>query len=260
MFRRRSSQSSQPTYEPYGAEHEPLLHALRQVLQRQLRSASETLPDPVTEASPDVEPTCAAIEAVLAHGFKSRQFYLFSVHPWSLVEHSEKLGAEEAEAVALARALGSSDDAKLRAWTYVHLNRRTLQPTLSALLADEALLTMMYLPTALLLREEARMMLLDLLRQLSSLSFRLGAAVGLTQHTRATAQPNWPTTSPVVTATAQQPFIVLLFNLQLSLLWQRLNNIKQFFCRHSGAPRFNIALHRCFTNQFNFKIGTGQFK
>ena len=45
--------------------------------------------------------------------------------------------------VARARAVGSTDAARLRAWLYLQLNRRCLQIQLASLLADTALLAMM---------------------------------------------------------------------------------------------------------------------
>ncbi|KAL3899672.1 MAG: hypothetical protein SGPRY_012604 [Prymnesium sp.] len=186
MLRRLSS----PLSLTCGAEEEPLLQAIRASLQQLIRAAAASLSSPVTEAIPQVEPFCDSLEAVLAHSFKTRQFYVFSVHPWALAELSERQGPAEAEAVALSRAIASADEKRLRAWMYVHLNRGSLESTLSCLTMDQSLLEMMYLPSALMLREETRMMLLDLLRQLSSLSFNLGAALGLSH---ALPQPHVPT-------------------------------------------------------------------
>jgi hypothetical protein len=81
MFKRRSSQPAQ--IEETMAEDAPLLKDMRQAIARMVKSASHSIPEPVTEASQDVEPLCATLEAVLAHGFKKRQFYLFSVSPAS---------------------------------------------------------------------------------------------------------------------------------------------------------------------------------
>ena len=41
----------------------------------------------------EAEGMCAALEELLAHRFKRRQFLLFSVHPWSLAEHAEALSS-----------------------------------------------------------------------------------------------------------------------------------------------------------------------
>ena len=42
------------------------------------------------------------------HKFKSKQFYMFTVQPWSLVEQTEEWGVPEAEAVKLARDVGKT--------------------------------------------------------------------------------------------------------------------------------------------------------
>ena len=68
------------------AEEEPLVLSLQRAFKALLRRAA-VLVD-LTEAASEVDAFCASLEAVLQHGFKSRQFYLFTVHPWSLVEQS----------------------------------------------------------------------------------------------------------------------------------------------------------------------------
>ena len=124
------------------AESEPLLLDLQKVLQALLRTAA-TL-HALTETATEVDAFCNSLEAVLGHKFKSKQFYLFTVHPWAMIEHSENYGAPEEDAVKLARSVGSSDAARLRAWTYVQLNQRSLQQSLCAILEDEALRAMFF--------------------------------------------------------------------------------------------------------------------
>ena len=63
------------------------------------RGTGKQVEPPLTEALSEVEGFCSALEALLAHGFKTRQFLLFTVHPWAFVEHSEKFGELNAEAV-----------------------------------------------------------------------------------------------------------------------------------------------------------------
>ena len=120
-----------PTSASVSAATEKLLSALQTATERLIRYATrgtgKQLEPPLSEALSEVEAVCVALEGVLAHGFKTRQFLLFTVHPWAFVEHSEKFGELNAEAVASARAVGSSDAARLRAWLYLQLNRRCLQ-------------------------------------------------------------------------------------------------------------------------------------
>ena len=159
------------------AEEEPLVLSLQRAFKALLRRAA-VLVD-LTEAASEVDAFCASLEAVLQHGFKSRQFYLFTVHPWSLVEQSEAWGEAEAEAVGIARSVGTSDVARLRAWIFIQLNQRSLQQALSSILEDEALRTTFYNEPALARRADCRQLLLDLLRPLRGLAFRLGVAAGL---------------------------------------------------------------------------------
>ena len=158
-------------------EESPLLLSLRRALQALLRKASTSFN--LTETAEEVDAFCGALEALLLHHFKSRQFYMFTCHPWSLVEQSESWGELEAESVALARNVGSSDPARLRAWIFVQLNQRSLQQSLGALLNDEGLRSTFFNDRALLLRQDCRQLLVDLLRPLRGLNFRLGAAAGL---------------------------------------------------------------------------------
>ena len=162
---------------PPPAEEDPLLLALQKALQALLRKAQNTYN--LTETASEVDAFCGCLEAVLQHKFKSKQFYMFTVHPWSLVEASESWGDAEAEAVQLAKGVGSSDAARLRAWIFVQLNQRSLQPSLTAILEDEALRQTFFHEAALMNRPDCRQLLLDLLRPLGGLSFRLGAAAGL---------------------------------------------------------------------------------
>ena len=82
---------------------ERLLTALQTATDRLIhyatRGTAKQVEPPLTEALSEVEGFCAALEAFLAHGFKTRQFLLFTVHPWAFVEHSEKFGELNAEAV-----------------------------------------------------------------------------------------------------------------------------------------------------------------
>ena len=48
----------------------------------------------LSEAHAAVEEAIAEVEAVLSDGFKRRQFLLFKVHPWTLLEHAENFDAE----------------------------------------------------------------------------------------------------------------------------------------------------------------------
>ena len=159
------------------AEDEPLLLTLQSAVKALLQTAQHL--SMLTENASEVEVFCNTLEPVLLHKFKSRQFGIFTVHPWALVEHSEHRGDAEAEAVRLARSVGSSDAARLRAWIYVQLNQRSLRQTLSELLDDQALRGMFFTEPALLNRLECRQLLSDLLRPLAGLSFRLGVAAGL---------------------------------------------------------------------------------
>ena len=65
------------------------------------RGTGKQVEPPLTEALSEVEAFCSSLEGLLAHGFKTRQFLLFTVHPWAFVEHSEKFGELNAEAVRL---------------------------------------------------------------------------------------------------------------------------------------------------------------
>ena len=82
---------------------EQLLTALQTATDRLIhyatRGTCKQVEPPLTEALSEVEGFCSALEALLAHGFKTRQFLLFTVHPWAFVEHSEKFGELNAEAV-----------------------------------------------------------------------------------------------------------------------------------------------------------------
>ena len=82
---------------------EALLTALQTATDRLVRYATrgtgKQVEPPLTEALSEVEALCCALEGLLAHGFKTRQFLLFTVHPWAFVEHSEKFGELNAEAV-----------------------------------------------------------------------------------------------------------------------------------------------------------------
>ena len=173
---------AEPTTPPWrgttvSAEDEPLLLTLQSAVKALLQTAQHL--SMLTENASEVEVFCNTLEPVLLHKFKSRQFGIFTVHPWALVEHSEHRGDAEAEAVRLARSVGSSDAARLRAWIYVQLNQRSLRQTLSELLDDQAIRGMFFTEPALLNRLECRQLLSDLLRPLAGLSFRLGVAAGL---------------------------------------------------------------------------------
>ena len=65
------------------------------------RGTGKQVEPPLTEALSEVEAFCSSLEGLLAHGFKTRQFLLFTVHPWAFVEHSEKFGELNADAVRL---------------------------------------------------------------------------------------------------------------------------------------------------------------
>ena len=119
------------------AEDSPLLLAVSRALQALLRKAASL--HQLTETASEVDAFCSTVEAVLQHRFKSRQFYMFTCHPWSLIEASESWGDLEAESVRLAREVGSSDAARLRAWLFVQLNQRSLQLSLGAVLDDDNL-------------------------------------------------------------------------------------------------------------------------
>ena len=160
---------AEPTTPPWrgatvSAEDEPLLLTLQSAVKALLQTAQHL--SMLTENASEVEVFCNTLEPVLLHKFKSRQFGIFTVHPWALVEHSEHRGDAEAEAVRLARSVGSSDAARLRAWIYVQLNQRSLRQTLSELLDDQALRGMFFTEPALLNRLECRQLLSDLLRPL----------------------------------------------------------------------------------------------
>ena len=49
------------------------------------RGTGKQVEPPLTEALSEVEAFCSSLEGLLAHGFKTRQFLLFTVHPWSFV-------------------------------------------------------------------------------------------------------------------------------------------------------------------------------
>lgn len=159
------------------AEDSPLLLGVSRALQALLRKAASL--HHLTETASEVDTFCGAIEAVLLHRFKARQFYMFTCHPWSLIEATESWGDLEAEGVRLAREVGTSDVARLRAWLFVQLNQRSLQLALGAVLDDDNLRTTFFHERALMQRAECRQLLIDLLRPLGGLSFRLGAAAGL---------------------------------------------------------------------------------
>ena len=116
--------------------------ATERLIRYATRGTGKQVEPPLSEALSEVEAVCVALEGVLAHGFKTRQFLLFTVHPWAFVEHSEKFGDLNAEAVQTARSVGSTDAARLRAWVYLQLNRRSLQMQLASLLANGELLAM----------------------------------------------------------------------------------------------------------------------
>ena len=63
---------------------ERLLTALQTATDRLIhyatRGTAKQVEPPLTEALSEVEGFCAALEAFLAHGFKTRQFLLFTVH------------------------------------------------------------------------------------------------------------------------------------------------------------------------------------
>ncbi|EOD10612.1 hypothetical protein EMIHUDRAFT_215332 [Emiliania huxleyi CCMP1516] len=126
----------------------------------------------------EAEGMCAALEELLAHRFKRRQFLLFSVHPWSLAEHAEALSSAAAVRIGVARQTGSTDSARLRAWLYLLLNRRELAAEVDALLTPE-LCSLMYTRGAALLGSAERDRLVRTLKPLAALRFRLGASAGL---------------------------------------------------------------------------------
>ena len=100
---------AEPTTPPWrgatvSAEDEPLLLTLQSAVKALLQTAQHL--SMLTENASEVEVFCNTLEPVLLHKFKSRQFGIFTVHPWALVEHSEHRGDAEAEAVRLARAVG----------------------------------------------------------------------------------------------------------------------------------------------------------
>ena len=90
---------------PSAPAEERLLTALKTATDRLVRYATrgtgKQVEPPLTEALSEVEAFCSSLEGLLAHGFKTRQFLLFTVHPWAFVEHSEKFGELNAEAVRL---------------------------------------------------------------------------------------------------------------------------------------------------------------
>ena len=59
------------------------------------RRSADREPARRSEAPAAVEEAIAEVEAVLSDCFKRRQFLLFKVHPWTLLEHAEKLGPLE---------------------------------------------------------------------------------------------------------------------------------------------------------------------
>ena len=94
---------SMPSTGTSAPAEEQLLTALQTATDRLIhyatRGTGKQVEPPLTEALSEVEGFCSALEALLAHGFKTRQFLLFTVHPWAFVEHSEKFGELNAEAV-----------------------------------------------------------------------------------------------------------------------------------------------------------------
>ena len=159
------------------AEDSPQLISLQKALKALLRRGAQL--HELSESVDEVDAFCSCFEDVLMHKFKSKQFYMFTVQPWSLVEQTEEWGVPEAEAVKLARDVGKTDAARLRAWIFVQLNQRCLQQSMSAIVENAGLLGTFYYDTALLRREDCQQLIVDLLRPLTGLSFRLGAAAGL---------------------------------------------------------------------------------
>ena len=84
---------------------ERLLTALQTATDRLIhyatRGTAKQVEPPLTEALSEVEGFWARRSRPFwhTHGFKTRQFLLFTVHPWAFVEHSEKFGELNAEAV-----------------------------------------------------------------------------------------------------------------------------------------------------------------
>ena len=77
LRRRSSSDATEPKAAPEAvqalpAEEEPLIYTLRIALNLQMRESS-------TETYTHAGPVCDSIENVLAHGFKSKQFFVFTV-------------------------------------------------------------------------------------------------------------------------------------------------------------------------------------
>jgi hypothetical protein len=165
--------------EDVAPEENPLFLSLQRSLQALLRRAAALHTLTESETATEVDELCSCLEAILQHRFKARQFYMFTVHPWSLIESSESWGTTEAEAVHRAREVGKTDAARLRAWIFVQLNQRSLQLALGALINDQGVRSTFFQERALVQRAECRQLLVDLLRPLSGLSFRLGAAAGL---------------------------------------------------------------------------------
>ena len=133
----------------------------------------------LTESLPEVECLCAVIERILAHRFKARQFMFFNVRPWSLVELAEEKGGFSAEMVRLARSVGATDTARLRAWLYIHLNNRSLDSEFSKLFKDQSVSSVMYTKGALLANSACCIEFIDALRPLTALTFCLGSSGGL---------------------------------------------------------------------------------
>ena len=81
---------AEPTTPPWrgatvSAEDEPLLLTLQSAVKALLQTAQHL--SMLTENASEVEVFCNTLEPVLLHKFKSRQFGIFTVHPWALVEH-----------------------------------------------------------------------------------------------------------------------------------------------------------------------------
>merc|ERR1712185_360711 len=94
-------------------EENPMILALQKSLQALLRRAAQL--HALTETASEVDAFCGCLETVLLHKFKTKQFYMFTCHPWSLIEATEAWGELEASTIKLARGVGSSDAARLRA-------------------------------------------------------------------------------------------------------------------------------------------------
>ena len=74
-----------PAQQP--AEETPAILGIQRALQALLRKAARV--HNLTEAESEVDAFCGCLEDVLQHKFKTRQFFMFTVHPWSMIEHTE---------------------------------------------------------------------------------------------------------------------------------------------------------------------------